>query len=207
MILRERRKVEDDTPPPTVARRGRGTGSGTPRGKVQGGPTTPIARKAFSKFITPPHSDHFEELDTPTTNSSVSQLDTSKPATFSQPHSSTHAQASNNISTQPTQSTHPTPGQGQQGQPPKIVLRFTRPTPLPPAEIASLPSPITPLPPSHHSIYPHLTHLKESITGESIDQRLDEEKEKGDYMNARTLPKESGEKNEGGSPRLPGAFT
>jgi hypothetical protein len=205
MTLRDRRKVEEEvTPPPTVSRKGRGVG--TPRGR--GGPSTPIARKAVtSRFVTPPHSDHFEELDTPTAAPSVSKVEpsTSTIKTSDQPNQSlrapTNVQAAAS-STTPAPIGQQAPIPAQQNQPPKIVLRFTRPTPLPPAELASLPSPITPLPPSHSSIYPHLSHLSESTTvGGSIDQRVQGE---GDYMSARSLPDDEKERKE--SPKLPGSF-
>jgi len=209
MTLRDRRKVEEEvTPPPTVSRRGRGMGVGTPRGR--GGPSTPIARKAVtSRFVTPPHSDHFEELDTPTAEPSLSKVEPStstafdlpsqlsRPSTNIQPatpgtnHTQNAAQAQASVPTQPN-------------QPPKIVLRFTRPTPLPPAELASLPSPITPLPPSHSSTYTHLSHLNRSTTVEgSIDQRIQGE---GDYLSARPLPEQGDKMETKESPTLPGAF-
>jgi hypothetical protein len=206
MTLRDRRKVEEEvTPPPTVSRKGRGVG--TPRARA--GPSTPIARKAVtSRFVTPPHSDHFEELDTPTAAPSISKAE---PSTYTTkipdlPNQSlrapTNVQAATTTSTQaPIAPQAPEPT--QQGAP-KIVLRFTRPTPLPPAELASLPSPITPLPPSHSSIYPHLSHLSESTTvGGSIDQRVQGE---GDYMSARSLPQGGDEKERKESPKLPGSF-
>jgi hypothetical protein len=207
MTLRDRRKVEEEvTPPPTISRKGRGVG--TPRGR--GGPSTPIARKAVaSRFVTPPHSDHFEELDTPTAAPSVSKVEPSTSSTKASglPNQSlrapTNVQAAVTSSTQTQTAAQPQgSAPSQQGQPPKIVLRFTRPTPLPPAELASLPSPITPLPPSHSSIYPHLSHLNQSTTvGGSIDQRVQGQ---GDYMSARSLPDDEKERKE--SPKLPGSF-
>lgn len=211
MTLRDRRKVEEEvTPPPTVSRKGRGVG--TPRGR--GGPSTPIARKAVtSRFVTPPHSDHFEELDTPTAAPSMSKVEpstyTTKPSGL--PNQSlrapTNIQAATTTATQAPNAT-PAPNATQASVPtqqgaPKIVLRFTRPTPLPPAELASLPSPITPLPPSHSSIYPHLSHLNRSTTaGGSIDQRVQGQ---GDYMSARSLP-QGGDKEKIKSPTLPDSF-
>jgi len=202
MTLRDRRKVEEEvTPPPTVSRKTRGVG--TPRGR--GGPSTPIARKAVtSRFVTPPHSDHFEELDTPTAAPSMSKVEPSSMKTSDLPNQSLRAptdkQAAATIPTQAPIATQ-APAPTQQGAP-KIVLRFTRPTPLPPAELASLPSPITPLPPSHSSIYPHLSHLNQSTTaGESIGQRFQGE---GDYMTARSVPDDEKERKE--SPTLPGSF-
>jgi len=205
MTLRDRRKVEEEvTPPPTVSRKTRGVG--TPRGR--GGPSTPIARKAVtSRFVTPPHSDHFEELDTPTAAPSISKVEPSTTKPSGLPNHSLRApanlQAANTTPAQaPSAAQAPVPA--QESQPPKIVLRFTRPTPLPPAELASLPSPITPLPPSRSSIYPHLSHLNQSTTvGGSIDQRV---QGGGDYMSARSLPNESDEKDRKESPTLPGAF-
>jgi len=184
-------------------------GTGTPRGR--GGPSTPIARKAVtSRFVTPPHSDHFEELDTPTAAPSVSKVETCtsriadlpshplRPPTTIQPTTSKPIQAQNAAQVQ--EAPIPTP----QNQPPKIVLRFTRPTPLPPAELASLPSPITPLPPSHSSTYTHLSHLNQSTTVEgSIDQRIQGE---GDYLSARPLPEQGDKMETKESPTLPGAF-
>ena len=209
MTLRDRRKVEEEvTPPPTVSRRGRGVGVGTPRGR--GGPSTPIARKAVtSRFVTPPHSHHFEELDTPTAAPSVSKVEPST-STIPVPPSQTlraptDIQAATFV-TQQTQTAAPAqaPVPTQQNQPPKIVLRFTRPTPLPPAELASLPSPITPLPPSHSSTYTHLSHLNQSTTVEgSIDQRIQGE---GDYLSARPLPEQGDKMETKESPTLPGAF-
>jgi hypothetical protein len=205
MTLRDRRKVEEEvTPPPTVSRKTRGVG--TPR--ARGGPSTPIARKAVtSRFVTPPHSDHFEELDTPTAAPSISKVEPSSTKTSDLPNQSLRApanvQAATTTSTQAPIATQ-VPVPAQQNQPPKIVLRFTRPTPLPPAELASLPSPITPLPPSHSSIYPHLSHLSESTTIEgSTDQRVQGE---GDYMSARSLPQGGDEKERKESPKLPGSF-
>jgi hypothetical protein len=204
MTLRDRRKVEEEvTPPPTVSRKTRGVG--TPRGR--GGPSTPIARKAVtSRFVTPPHSDHFEELDTPTAAPSMSKVEpstyTTKPSDL--PNQSLRAPTDNQAAAITSTQAPIAPQAPEPTQPgaPKIVLRFTRPTPLPPAELASLPSPIAPLPPSHSSIYTHLSHLNQSITaGGSIDQRV---QGGGDYMSAKSLPDDEKERKE--SPTLPGSF-
>lgn len=81
----------------------------------------------------------------------------------------------------------------------KIMLRFKRPSPLPPSEIPSLPSPISPLPPSHSTLYPTLPHLSASSEHLSIDQRLAYREGSAstatsatseDYLSARSVPSE-----------------
>jgi hypothetical protein len=202
MTLRDRRKnnEEEVTPPPTVARRGRGT----PRGKAQGGPSTPIARKAVtSKFVTPPHSHLSEEIDTPTAAPTISKSDSAFIPNH-HPKLELKPEPISNTQLPPLdQTVQPPPSDAQtQGQTAKIILRFTRPTPLPPAELASLPSPITPLPPLHSTIYPNISRMNDQPANGSIDQRTNDSRgESGDYMGARDLHDDGRE-----SPRLPGAF-
>lgn len=216
MTLRDRRKVngydEDVTPPPTAPRRGRGTG--TPRGKVIAGPSTPLARKAVTgKLVSPPEADRtpssFEtpppknvdiDIDTPTASSTTSiQVDPATPLA----HKAEPATRAIIPPSQPLADS----GIGSSGEPssqmqaakagPKIMLRFTRPTSIPPAELASLPSPITPLPPSQSTLYPLLPHLSASADQAhqhvTIDQRLayrggsESTATSEDYLSAREI--------------------
>jgi len=216
MTLRDRRKVNEEevTPPPTVSRRGRGT----PRGKP-GGPSTPIARKAvMSRFVTPPHSDYVEEMDTPTAAPHV--VTKSEPSAIpSLPVRSSHHLSIDVARHQPIPIQPPTATENSahtetqtesqtQANKSKIMLRFIRPSPLPPAELASLPSPITPLPPSQ-SFFPSVSQLGDSAsatTTGSMAQRAQSIREEGDYLNAREIPQGDEGDRHRKSPKLPGAF-
>lgn len=262
MTLRDRsdrRKAggyEDDvTPPPTVSRRGRGTGTGsTPRGKPSAVPSTPLARKAVhnSKMASPVHAEDVSM--TPTGHSNADSIPTKvsvSPKTPKQTQSSPAIPASQLPPLPPSTNTTPIGHQSETETSPdtptaqrprpapapstnaavsasapsedpnaklkiqqrvvpvpvpvpgptiaeggKIMLRFTRPSPLPPSEIPSLPSPITPLPPSHSPLYPHLPHLATSSEHLGIDQRLAYREESAstatseDYLSAKSIPSE-----------------
>jgi hypothetical protein len=248
MTLRERRKVngngyeEEVTPPPTVSRRGRGTATGTPRGKAAAGPSTPLARKAVTgKIASPPEAkQENSSFDSPpvngveTPNAATGVADHDDPATplahkIESGHNtgpqSLHSDLSNSTAqTQLPQSKETGPSA------PKIMLRFTRPAPLPPAELASLPSPITPLPPSHSSMYPLPPHMSAPSDHQQQHQQLSigqhlayregsaSTSASEDYLSAREVRSEtsgqgtsanasSGTASTSPEPQLPGEFT
>jgi hypothetical protein len=195
---------ENVTPPPTIGRKPRApAATGTPKEKV-GGPSTPLARKLVGKQNTPSNlkSDESVELETPTAPNK--QVESTPPTETNPVVEAIEPQ---------------TPAPGSQTAP-KIMLRFTRPSPLPPAELASLPSPITPLPPSQSSLYPLLSHLNAASDQHgsmSIDQRLAFRESssgtsaEGDYLSARSLPRVEEDKGDTSqrrsqSPQVPGAF-
>ena len=258
----ERRKAggygyEDEvTPPPTVSRRGRGTGtSSTPRGKASATPSTPLARKAVhnSKMASPVNAKDVSM--TPTGHSQAgpipvkvlpktpkqaspaipaSQLPPLPPSTNTTPigHQSESELSPDTPTVQRPRPPPPPPPQtavanasasastssedpdakvvgSQQRVVPvpvpgptnvktgKIMLRFTRPSPLPPSEIPSLPSPITPLPPSHPTLYPNLPNFATSSSEHpSTDQRFAYREGSAstatseDYLSARSIPSE-----------------
>lgn len=203
MTLRERRKGngydEEVTPPPTVSRRGRGT----PRGKAVA-PTTPLARKAGQTKMASPINA--EDLSTPTAQGrpDVGSLPSDSPSTLprvvveerkvSHPAATTYASVAAPVPPPVVDAPEVKPEEPQTAGSAKIMLRFARPPPLPPAELTSLPSPITPLPPSQSSLYPLLPHLTATSDHLTIDQRLAYQEGSAstatsdDYLSARSAP-------------------
>lgn len=199
MTLRERRKGngypygndEEVTPPPTASRRGRGT----PRGKATA-PSTPLARQTVQQSkMSSPINANADDMSTPTPHDVRLNVKAPLPTTPTVdpptpipekplPHPPATASAAktlqDDVSKEPKQ--------------PKIMLRFARPRPLPPAELASLPSPITPLPPSQSSLYPLLPQLSATSDNLTIEQRLayregsSSTATSDDYLSARSIP-------------------